>query len=71
MAILLQNLMTRSVTIFIGSESEAICCWGSKIVFKGLTPSANESTCLKKRKSATNQPFTKQKHYFGEKTTHI
>ena len=62
-AILLQNLMTRSVTIFIGSESEATF-FGSKIAFKGLTPSANESTCLKKENSAKNQPFTKQKTLF-------
>ena len=29
------------------------------------------TTCLKKRKSAKNQPFTKQFHYFGEKTTQV
>ena len=44
--------------------------FGSKFAFKGLTPSAYASTCLKKR-SAKNQPFTKQFHYFGEKTTQV
>ena len=62
--------MSRSVTIFIGSESEAIFFFGSKIAFKGLTPSANESTGLN-NKNAKNQPFTKRFHYFGEETTQI